>query len=373
MKKNRKGLWILLLISLLFLGFVLVMVITAGRWFKDDDSKLILDEKPLQQEASKEEDSYMNVEQSEASTETDNTEYIVEHMNWSKVYTFPSAEEISSYNNQATVPAPYIAGWMQIPDKVRYTEYMIDFRAEYLPAATYCCLGNWKMDYSSLLSDYVSVRTEYEGVQGYAGFQSLEDGQRVSILSFWDIFCKDSSGNETTIRAKLVYPESTDNDSFGGEGTGAHCLVPYDWQDDHWYRMHMVCTKYEDQGNTIVEQWVCDLETGEETLLCAYDTGVKDTCFIGSTAVFLENFLPSFAGEIRTMEVREAKYCVEATGEWKDIKSAYLMPNGGLPGYCGKYNFGLEGDRFWMITGGLGGDWYGNPSSSKGRTYIIND
>ncbi len=308
----------------------------------------------------------------ETAEEAEQAFFETEAMDWQQVFDFPSAEESLLYNEQSASLAPYIAGWLKIPQRKRYTEYMIDFKAEYLPEATYCCLSSWKMDYSSLEKEYVSVRTEYEGVQGYAGFQSLLDGERVSIMSFWDIFCQDDNGTETVIRAKLVYPEATDNDSFGGEGTGAHCIVPYDWQENHWYRMHLVCTKYEEEGNTVVEQWVIDLETQEEILLCAYDTGVKDTCFIGDTAVFLENFISSTAGEVRTMEVREAKYLSADSGRWNDIESIYLMPNGGLPHYSGKYNFGVEKDRAWMITSGVGGDWYGAAESSKGESFHIN-
>ena len=59
------------------------------------------------------------------------------------------------------------------------------------------------------------------------------------------------------------------------------------------------------------------------------------------------------------MEVRNAQYFDIYEG-WKQITSAYVGPNGGTPTYEGSYDFGAIGDRFWMITSGVGGDWYGN-------------
>ena len=46
-------------------------------------------------------------------------------------------------------------------------------------------------------------------------------------------------------------------------------------------------------GSTTAEQWFQDLGTGQWTHTCTYDTGIKDNCFIGGTALFLENFNPA--------------------------------------------------------------------------------
>ncbi len=298
--------------------------------------------------------------------------YISKSIDWSNKFDMPTAAQIADYTNPNNSRAPYIAGWLSIPDGQRYTEYSVDFKAEYLPTGTYCCLGNWKMDYSSLLNQYVSVRTEYDSVQAYAGFQKTGSGEMVSIMSFWDIFCTDASGRETVIRAQLVYPQGYGgDDDFTVEGTGAHCLIPYEWQADHWYRMYLRCRVSEETGNTVVEQWVCDLDTGIWTLLCAYDVGVKDACFIGPTAIFLENYLTAVAGEIRSLEVCNAMYLNADTGRWIYIDEAYLSPNGGLPYYEGSYSFGAEGGSFWMITSGVGGDCYGNGTGQRGGYYRV--
>lgn len=284
----------------------------------------------------------------------------LEDMDWNSVFELPAKDEIAGYMNPNKSLAPYIYGWLDILPEIKYSEYCIDFKADYLPTATYCCLGQWTLDYSALEKEYEEVRTEYAGVHGYGGFQNTVDGM-VSILSFWDVYCKDESGREITIRAKRVYPETTDkSEDFGGEGTGAHCLVPYEWEAGHWYRMHVKCVEAQDTENTVIEQWVCDLKTDEWTLLCSYDLGVKDVSFIGVAAMFLEDYLYQYAGEVRSLEVRNIKYLEESSQEWKTVTSAYMGSNGGIPKYEGSYNFGTFGDRFWMITSGVGGDWYNN-------------
>jgi len=298
---------------------------------------------------------------------------ITRDMYWEAVFELPSQEEIADYKNPNNRLAPYVSGWFTLPQETKFSEYSIEFKADYIPTATYCCLGQWTLDYSSLQKEYKEVRTEYDGVHGYGGFQNTVDGM-VSILSFWDVYCKDETGKEITIRAKRVYPETTDSsDDFGGEGTGAHCLVPYDWEADHWYRMHVKCVKSQDTGNTMVEQWVCDLETEEWTLLCSYDLGVKDVTFMSSVAIFLEDYLPQYAGEIRSMEVRNVKYLDVKTQNWDTITKAYIGCHKGAPKYEGSYNFGAFQDRFWIITSGVGGDWYDNGKGKAPGDYFLED
>ena len=110
-------------------------------------------------------------------------------MDWAKVYTLPSRAKIAAYTNPTKCRSPYIAGWFNLPAEVRYTEYAVDFKADYLPKGTYCCLGNWVMDYSSLEARYKKAGTEY-GISGYAGFQNIEGGEKVSIMSFGIFFVR---------------------------------------------------------------------------------------------------------------------------------------------------------------------------------------
>ena len=290
------------------------------------------------------------------------TAVVEESVNWTEMIEFPTTEEIAAYTNPNNSLAPGLGAWLSVPAEARYSEYSIDFKADHIPIATYCCLGQWSLDYSSLEEEYAEVN--YESSGAYGGFQHNHNGMQ-SIIAFWDVYCTDELGNEVVIRAERLYPTDLGDEDFGGEGEGAHCLVPYAWEADHWYRMHVKCVESEETGTTWVEQWVCDLETGEWTLLSIYDLKAKDVMFKSSPAIFLENYLSEYAGEVRSMEVRNAKYLDAGSGLWTNITHAYMSSNGGAPAYEGCYNFGTFQDRIWMICSGVGGDWYNN---GKGRT-----
>lgn len=294
---------------------------------------------------------------------------------WNTVFDFPTDEEITQYNKSNQKRSPYIAGWFQMPADTKYTEYMIDFRADCIANGTYLSLGNWFMDYSYLESQYESVRVD-SSVHAYAGFQKINNGQMYSIMSFWDVFCKDYTGKETVIRAKRVFPETTGSkEEFDGEGTGAHHSDLYAWESDHWYRMVLKCSTSNETGNTLVEQGVWDLETDTYTTLCIYDIGVPNATFKGPIAIFLENYDAQYAGHVRTMEVCNAKYLNSDTNQWKDLKQIYIssqQPGGDQPlSYNGSYNFGVTENRFWMITSGLGGDWHNNGTGKQGDYFSV--
>lgn len=291
---------------------------------------------------------------------------------WSGVFPMPDEAEIAAYTNPDDLRSPYIAGWLDTGSDTRFTEYSIDFKADYAPEGTYFCLANHKLDLSPLEAKYSSVRTEYPGVHTYSGFQNtVTDKGKVSILSFWDIYVTDAYGRETVIRPTLVYPEPDGDDEFGGEGTGAHRIVPYDWQEGRWYRMLLQCGKSTTTGNTTVEQWVRDLESGSWTKLCVYDLGFPGSCFEGDVAFFLENYISSLAGEVRTMEVKNPRIRLQSNGQWVNITEAHLSSQGGKPRYEGSYAFGVSGESFWAITSGVGGDWYNNGKGQSGAWLSI--
>lgn len=275
-------------------------------------------------------------------------------LDWNQITNMPSDTEVAAYTNPLDLRSPYIPAWLDIPNGVRYTEYMVDFKADYLPRGTYCSLGNWCMDYSALEAKYQKVETD--GISAYAGFQNIHDGSKIAIMSFWDVYCTDYSGNVTTIRAEVEYPENPDKaGQFGGEGKGAQCMEAYEWEENHWYRMHIKCYDGTD-GTTLVEMYACDLETGVNTLICRYDTLIPDSAFIGPIAVFLENYLTDYAGDVRTLEICNAKYLEEATGQWHEITTGTVSPNGsaGISSYAGSYDYGTTDGIFWMMTTGVG-------------------
>lgn len=297
---------------------------------------------------------------------------LTEKMKWERVFPVPTEQQIAQYRNPHQRRSPDLAAWLDIPRETRYSEYSVEFRVSHLPRGTYCCLGNWGMDYSDLKKRYPSVCTDYPSVQAYAGFQRIADGQTVSIMSFWDVYCQDARGRKIEIRAKRMYPnEVIGGGRFWGEGTGERSSAPFAWEANHWYRMHLKCVCLSEKS--YVEQWVYDMKTGTYTLLCCYELDIANALMQGSIAVFLENYLPETAGQVRSMEVRNAKYFNAATKQWHRIASAYVYSTGGTPTYEGSYNFGVSGNRLWMITSGVGGDWYGNGKGKQGMHLTLGD
>ncbi len=296
----------------------------------------------------------------------------MQDINWAGVFNTPNEYEIQNHNKTSKIRSPYIYGTFYIPSNVKYKEYMVDFRADHLPKGTYCCLGCWSMDYSMIEKEYGKLQIDPNGIHAYAGFQNIYNGTKVGIMSFWDVFYKDKFGREQKIRAKRIYPViATSKEEFDGEGTGAHCSVPYSWEANHWYRMHLKCGVSPNTGNTTVEQYVYDFETQEYTLICSYDVGVKNSSLKGSVYVFLENYITEHSGNIRSMEVCNAKYLDANTNQWHSLNEAYFTSQDGLPNYQGSYNFGVSHNRFWMITSGVGGDWFNNGKGKKGTTLSV--
>lgn len=298
---------------------------------------------------------------------------ITKDMNWASVFNLPTQSQIDTYNATNNCRAPYLSAYYQLPAGTKFTEFVVDFKSDNLANGTYCSPGNWKLDCSDLKTRYTQVPDM--DLHGYAGFQYSSTGDKVAIMALWDIYCKDAQGQDVLVRAQRVYPKATDySEDFTGEGEGAHSIVQYPWQANHWYRMHMRCITSDTTGNTVVEQWVCDQETGEYTLLSAYDLGYKNAAFMDYIAVFLENFDPAYGAQVRTMEVCNVMYLDKNTGRWCSAGEIDVFANGNMLDipHSGSYRFGMEENRLWMITSGLGGKWYDNGIGQKHEHFTIN-
>ncbi len=286
---------------------------------------------------------------------------------WAERLDFPTEDEVDICNRTSTRRSPYIAGWLKNGDVARFSRYAADFKADYLPDSTYCCLANFSMDYSSLKGQYAKIHNEGD-VSMYAGFQRRDPGQtNVGIMSFWDIYCEDENGIVTKITPVRIYPESDQDTNFEGEGEGVHTLADYDWKQGKWYRMLVQCGISDTTGNTTVEQWVQDLESGSWTYLSKYDLGIKDIAFTGDVAVFLENFNPETSGEIRTMEIKNARICPEGSDKWVLLRKGYFLENFDYPG---SYDYGTDDDIFWIITTGVRGR---DGAASEAKNLTVTD
>ncbi len=278
---------------------------------------------------------------------------LTEDLDWARITKLPTRQQIASYTNPKNLRSPYMALWMSVPYGTRYREYMIDFKADHLLQGTYCSLGNWCMDLSSLQKKYQKV--EMKGIYAYAGFQDAGKDGKKAIMSVWDIYCTDHSGRKSVIRAKIDYPKKPEiGQSFDNEYEGMQCINTFEWESNHWYRMHLRCYD-SSKGTTLVEMWAADLEKGSYTLICRYDTCVPDSAMMGPMGIFLEDFDESTAGHVRSLEVCNAKYLDEKSGKWCEIHSGTFYVNGSefTTDYAGSYDYGAKDGHLWMMTTGV--------------------
>lgn len=230
----------------------------------------------------------------------------------------------------------------------KFTSFSIDFMAEDVAENTYWALCNWRMDTSSLESQYEV--TDHGGA--YAGLQVTGDGH-VGIMSFWEIhYTKD--GVNTVLNARRTYPTG-DEHYFGGEGEGTNYIGPYPWKQNHWYRMTIAC-RDDESGNTVVEQTVQDLETGEWTLLSSFDTGLQHSYLMGSMSQFMENYAGDSSNEFRSFRFKNVSVQEYETQQWKPIHKATLSTDTWWDNKKGYYAFGSDTSSVWGITCGYGPD-----------------
>lgn len=274
--------------------------------------------------------------------------------NWQELMRFPSVNETAKYNETCTARSPYLCAWFQIQNEETFTQFSIDFKADYIPSATYCSPFNLHIDYSSLLEKYDSVNNDgYISV--YGGLQRQSDGTKYnSIVSVWDVYCKKISGERDTIKATLVSPVEEESVNFNHEGNGVSFRPDYPWRPRKWYRMLIQLGKSETTSNTTLEQWIGDLSEKKWKQLCIFDLGTPNLKFKGQAAAFLENFNPRTAGDIRSMEFKNIRILSSTKNKWVNIYSAHLYNDSNQEiKKSGSYQYGTDDDTFWMITTGL--------------------
>lgn len=272
---------------------------------------------------------------------------------WQELMRFPSLNEIERYNDTCTARSPYTGAWFTIDKEETFTEFSIDFKADYIPSATYCSPVNFYIDYSSLLEKYDSVNNGGH-ISGYGGFQRHSESTCNSRLSLWDVYCKKKSGETDTIQATLVSPEGEVAKHYSHEGNFVSYIDDYSWMPRRWYRMLLQMGTSEATGNTTLMQWIGDLSEKKWKRACIFDLGAPGLKFKGQTAAFLENFGPKYAGDIRTMEFKNVRIYSHIKHRWINIYSAYLYNDlSQTIKKSGSYQFGADEDTFWMITTGI--------------------
>lgn len=276
---------------------------------------------------------------------------------WEECMNMPNEEQIEASNGRER--SPYISFWVNYPDVEKAIEYCVDVHTDHDPITTYYCPINWTTDVSSLEEQYESVYNDFtDAIGGYCGFQRLEDGSKVFIMTLWDMFCKDSDGNVEVIAPKVIYPENGGKAALEGDAEGSYvnCIVPFDWRPGRDYRILLQQSDSDTTGNAVFTTWICDLAENEWVEMASFDSGVPDI-YLGKSGGFLENFDEAYAGDVRTMVLSNMKAKAKDSSDWVAAKSVTVMLNSslGIEDYVGSANFGSDGASFWAITSGVDG------------------
>ena len=277
--------------------------------------------------------------------------------NWEECMEMPDEEQMEASNGRER--SPYVAFWVNYPGVEKAIEYSVDVHTDHDPITTYYCPMNWITDVSSLEEQYESVYNDFaDAIGGYCGFQRLEDGSKVFIMTLWDIFCKASDGNVGIIVPEVIYPEDGGQAAPEGdsEGSFVQCIVPFDWRPGRDYRILLQQSDSDTTGNAVFTTWICDLAENEWVEMASFDSGVPDI-YLGMSGGFLENFDEAYAGDVRTMEMSNMKAKAKDSSDWVAAESVIVMLNSsiGIDDYVGSANFGSDGASFWAITSGVDG------------------
>lgn len=236
--------------------------------------------------------------------------------------------------------------------------YTIDFCTDDAPIYTYYALCDFWMSLDGLRSqpDFAELPdTEMNTMAGgaYAGLQTHESGP-AAIMSFWHIEYIDTDGQRQLIEARRLYPAGGKTNKFGNEGTGTNYFTNIDWEPSHWYRMVIRCWDDADTGTTLVGQWLCDLESGEWTLISYFDTGYPDSA-MKAVGRFLEDWSPDTNDQVRSWKLKNIYGREKKTALWHSLDNVTIQAVD-FGAQTGGYEYGVKDNCFWGKTCGIGRD-----------------
>lgn len=235
---------------------------------------------------------------------------------------------------------PVVTGTSQ-----KFDTFTIEFRGVQTPNYTYWALANFGLDLSS-----IKTMQKFPAISGggaYAGLQN-RDPQRgkAAIMSFWEMRYMGTKIHNV----KQMYPEGDTN--FTGEGEGKSCIVPFNWDDNTWYRMVIHTWEDVENGTTFAGQWFQNVATGEWTLTIVYDTQIYDSCFKGGMGLFQENYIRTYEDE-REFNTRNIYAVDHKSKEWVSLATCKVSyGNGGGDNKAGAHSFGATEEYFWGKAGG---------------------
>ena len=200
----------------------------------------------------------------------------------------------------------------------KYDTYVLDFKSDKTPPATYWSLAYWEMD----ITEFIKEHPDAKRAGAYAGLQTQSNSTKNAIMSFWDVFYTEN-GVKKRNRAKRIYPTGEES-TFDNEGEGTNFFPQYKWLTNVWYRFVIHSWVDQDTKKTYVGEWIHNLDTEEWTLLTYFDVGLKNSFLVNGFGFFLENFNSEYFGKERNFQLKNMYILDHSYKKWISINTTTL-------------------------------------------------
>lgn len=231
--------------------------------------------------------------------------------------------------------------------------YTIDFCTDDAPPYTSYILCDFFMSRDGLrahpdFAELPDTEIDTMAVGGYMGLQTGV-GSPEAMVSFWYAEYGDIVSQQNLVKAQWLYPVSDEVDIYDG---GATYYTNIDWEPSHWYRMVVRCWDNVDTDTTLIGQWLCDLESGEWTLISYFDTGFPDSG-MEYVSQSIENWGYDTHDMVRSWKLKNIYGREKKTALWHSLDTKTIQA-AELDWQTGGYEYGVKDNCFWGKTYGIG-------------------
>jgi hypothetical protein len=208
--------------------------------------------------------------------------------------------------------------------------------------------------------------------RGYFGMQINSPTERRIIFSVWDAGSGQSANTRSEVSEEnhvqlLAKGDEVHASVFGGEGTGGHSHLKYNWKTGE--RQRFVVTAKPDGTHTDYSGYWFHPEQKKWMLIASF-RAPKDGKWLRGLYSFSENFSGG-NGHLRRKALYGPQWIQTSAGEWKEITEASFSHDG-----TGKENrldrfMGVERGLFFLAHGGFGpgftkyGEKFTRPATGK--------
>ena len=186
---------------------------------------------------------------------------------------------------------------------------------------------------------------------GYAGFQLDLSGNKVLLMSLWDL----DDGTKPVVE---YFSSDYNYGDFTHEGSGAYVFTPYEWEVGTWYSMKVEISYAND--STYLTQYIKEENAEWQKTACiSYPVYYE---FHSPPASFQEDYCPNNLK--RSCEIRNAGGRIMDTQQWKqwdacDIVTSYYPdfganPDNFLDNISFDCNYEVNDSTIKLISGGSG-------------------